>query len=241
MKEYWDTEGIYKHIKADQRKERAFFSALAEVIKDHVTFCTQATVLLDDLKRFNRKHHLNLSAPGLAIYGCLMGLQTQFRGRSIEVIFDKLERAHSLIQLGIDYAESDDHEPLNQRLIVATHVREEESWRTILPLQAADFVAWEMRKICVDLIPWMSKLRFEHVRGGTALSSFNDWVVRFTNENGRQPRDRKSFKALRQGRARPEGFIFNYAALERLKYRHPYGWRLTERRRLALFSEDQGA
>jgi hypothetical protein len=60
MKEFRDNDGTYKHIKPDQAKERAFFAALVKVIRDHARYCTQATVILDDLKKFNGDHNLFL-------------------------------------------------------------------------------------------------------------------------------------------------------------------------------------
>jgi hypothetical protein len=241
MSEFWDRDGIYRHIKDDPKEEEAFFAGIVKVICDHLRFCVQTTVVLDDVKKFNRVQKYKLSAQALAIYGCLLRLQTQFNGQPIEVIFDKFERASSFIELGKHYAEADAQQPLNKHLILSVRVEDGESWRTILPLQAADFVAWEMRKYCNDPLPWIEQLKYDDISSGAALRNFQEWFTRFVKEEERLPRYRKSFDALKKCRASPDGFLFNYAALELLQYRHPYGWRLSEKRRMALFSEDQDA
>ena len=228
IREFGEPDGIYRHIQDRPEEEAAFFAALVGVVNDHARDCIQTTVLLDDLKRFNKKHSFKLSAPALAICGCLLMLQRQFRGRPIEVVFDKFEKASSLIELGKYYAEADQHEPLNASLMLATRIEAEESWRTILPLQAADFVAWEMRKYCSDPSTWISGIRFEDVPSGAAIRDFGKWWTQFVKQEGRIPRLRKSWAALKECRARPNGFLINYAGLEFLQERHPYGWRLTQ-------------
>ena len=241
MKEFWDRDGIYKHIKDDPKEEIAFFSAIVDVIDKHLRFCPLTIVMLNDLKKFNKTSRQKLSAAALAVYGCLMKLQTQFRGQPVEMVFDKFERADSLVALGKHYAESDVEYPINKRLVLSTRIENDESAKTILPLQAADFIAWEMRKYCNDPSPWISGIRYEDIPTGAAQRNFFEWHTKFIEDEGRAPRTRKTFEALRKCRAPPDGFLFNYAALEYLQSCHPYGWRLTEKRRLALFSEDQGA
>lgn len=243
MKEFWNNNGIYKHIKDDPKKEEAFFSELIKVISDHTRYCVLTMVLLEDVKKFNKQQNHQLRAPALAIYGCFLQLQMQFSGRPIEVIFDKFENASSLIELGNDYAETDTQQPINRQLILSIRIQADESCRTILPLQAADFVAWEMRKYCNDPISWISQLRFEDVPNGVARMNFDKWLIEFEKEEGRAPRQRKSLYALKK-RCPLHGFLFNYASLEVLQRRHPYGWRTNKsnkRRGVITFSRDQGA
>ena len=226
--EFWDKDGIYKHIKDLPEVEEAFFRRLVRAIRAHTKFCTQTTVLLDDLRRFNSDHDLELSAPALCVYGCLLGLQWTFPRGEIEAIFDKFEGAASAIGLAKDYLQSDvsaQPQPGDREnpFLSIYSLEKKDSWRNILPLQAADWLSWEMRKTCIDTKPWIEKkghdLSIDWVR------DFNRWAQRFYEENGRSFRNRKSFIALREANP-PQGHIWNYEQLGLVKDRHPYGWAL---------------
>jgi hypothetical protein len=228
MKEFWDNDGIYKHIKDDPQKEELFFRRLVRPIKDHTKFCTQTTILLEDLTRFNLDNGLNLSAPALGVYGCLLALQFQFPNGEIEAIFDKFEQAGSVLEKAKAYLHSDvsaQPEPGNKaNPFLSIHPLERaDSWRTILPMQAADWLSWEMRKTCIDTQPWIAQKgmnpSIDWVR------DFHKWASNFSEEKGRPFRNRKSFIALREANM-PQGHIWNYEQLGIVKERHPHGWAL---------------
>jgi hypothetical protein len=240
MKEFWNNEGIFKHIKDVPADEIAFFRRLADVIKQHTKFCTQTTVILDDLDRFNSDHNLSLDANSLAIYGCLLALQTTFPNGEMEVIFDKFSQASSQIEVAENYLGSDVMAPLGKKLpfLSIYALKAEDSWRTVLPLQAADWIAWEMRKTCVDTLPWIKKKGHDLTKDW--VDDFHNWSHQFAQENHRQFRNRKSFMALRESNP-PRGFIWNYEQMGILKQSHPYGWQLKKRGGLTVFSEGPGA
>jgi hypothetical protein len=239
MSEFWDDTGIYRRIKEKPSEEVIFFRRLMTVIKDHTKFCTQTTVLLDDLQRFNSDHRLDLDALSLGIYGCLLALQRTFPNGEIEVIFDRFDLASSSIERAEHYLATDVSAPPKQQPFMSTYsLKKDESWRTVLPLQAADWIAWEMRKTCVDTLPWIEKKG--HDLTADWINDFHNWSQQFAQENGRQFRNRKSFIALRESNP-PRGFIWNYEQLGILKDRHPYGWQLKKRGGLTVFSEGPGA
>lgn len=231
MKEFWHKDGIYKHIKDLPAAEESFFRKLVQAIKGHTKFCTQTTVLLDDLKRFNSDHDLELSAPALCVYGCLRALQWAFPRGEIEAIFDKFEAASPAIDLAKDYLQSDvsaQPQPGDREnpFLSIYSLEKQDSWRNILPLQAADWLSWEMRKTCIDTKPWIEKKG--HDQTVDWVHDFNKWAQRFYEENGRPFRNRKSFIALREANP-PQGHIWNYEQLESVKARHPYGWALSDK------------
>jgi hypothetical protein len=238
MKEFWNKDGIYKHIKDQPEAEEAFFRSLVGVIKDHTKFCTQTTILLDDLKRFNADHGLKLSAPALGVYGCLLALQFQFPRGEIEAIFDRFEHADRAIRLGKEYLQSDisaQPQPGDKYdpFLSIYPLEKTDSWRNILPMQAADWLSWEMRKICVDTKPWIEQKGHEPKIDW--VLNFHEWAKSFSEEKGRPFFNRRSFIALREAN-RPQGLIFNYDQLGLVKNRHPFGWRLDKKSGLQLFS-----
>lgn len=239
MKEFGDRDGIYKHVKESPDVEAAFMRSLIGVISDCTRFGTQITVLLDDLERFNKDHGLELDPYALAVYGCISVFQWTFPREEIQIIFDKFERAHSVIEKGMDYAESDTARPLNRSLIAAMPLQKDESWRTILPLQASDFLAWEMRKLLIDRLPWITGNDLLNFSPGQAIQSYNKWWAEFTKEHGKPPRERKSFIALRDAK-RPLGHVYNYGNLMLLKGIHPHGWEITNTGGLVIFPEASG-
>lgn len=238
MKEFWDKDGVYKHIKDDHEAEEVFFRRLVQVIRNHTKFCTQTTILLGDLDRFNADHNLKLEPVALGVYGCLLALQLQFPRGDIEAIFDKFESADRAIHLGKGYLRSDisaQSQPGDKRDPFSSiyPLQKTDSWRNIQPMQAADWLAWEMRKTCVDTKPWIEKKGHEPKMDW--IKNFNDWAKSFAEEKGRPFRNRRSFIALREANP-PQGFIWNYEQLGTLLERHPYGWALRNTKgRIQLF------
>ncbi len=237
MKEFGDPNGIYKSVKCDPKKEAAFMGGLVEIIAENTRMGVHTTVMLDDLRRFNREHNRHLNPYALAIHGCISMLQWKFPTVEIEVYFDKFDRASSLVEEGLSYTESDVYQPLKPNLLpVATPIRKDESFKSVRPIQAADLLAWEMRKLLFDRLTWINGRDFFQLSRRAVLESYARWVQEHTEKFGKQPRNRKSFLALRNG-TRPNGYVFNYENLELLEKRHVHGWKVTRDRGLIVFSE----
>jgi hypothetical protein len=156
MKEWWDRDGnIYRNIKSDPEREANFFGDLIQTIKDTMLCAVSASIRLRDLRAFNERERLDLNAFAFGLYACIIELRPKFPNDEIQIIIDKITKPQKHIGLAVQYAEMDTFADLRADELPITPLGKDESFKTILPIQAADFLAWEVRKHGNDRIGWI--------------------------------------------------------------------------------------
>ena len=224
MKEWWNRDGIYKELKEDAQKEALFFSDLVNLIEKHTEFCISATIVLRDFERFNEESGLGLDPYSFALYVCLIDLRKRYSDDDIEIVIDRISTPYKRIQLAKQYARTDTFEDLKVENIQMFPLEKTDSFKKIFPIQAADFMAWELRKISEERKDWSpsdnARVNLEAVQ-----EDYRSWAKQFNESRGRFPRQRKS--AQRLERATPQkGYVwdlFNIRAADSV--RHKTGWR----------------
>jgi hypothetical protein len=161
MREMADPGGPFAkwHPPEEHEPERAaFFLDLAKVIGRSYLTGFNCTVRLEDLARFNAEKGLNLEAYPLAAYGCMLVIGQDYLNRPTELVFDHIEKAHSKLAKAWEYAKSDSYHGPDGVFdsMVTTPLAKELTFRTVQPLQAADFWAWETRKNHLNMDEWWS-------------------------------------------------------------------------------------
>jgi hypothetical protein len=195
MKEFGNPlSQIYSALKSDKGQEADFMLRLRQVIYETIDFCTQTTIVLSDLVSFNKDTNLDLDAYSLCLYGCLLMLKRRFPFPRVEIIMDKFSSAHSRYEIAVKYAQSDTLEPLLHNPFSAMVLGSDESFKNILPIQAADLIAWEMRKLCEDRKDW----DFGNNDRMKKSDGYNRFFEEYAEKHGKPPRERKSFLALRE-------------------------------------------
>jgi hypothetical protein len=225
MKEWWDEKKpIYQHLKASPAKAASFFGDLAGVIKRHINFCATATVRLADLRRFNAESNSQIEAYPLGLYGCIIELRQQVRHKDISIVIDRISKPHRAIDLAETYAKTDSYEDLKMGAISIVPLKETESFKTVLPIQASDFMAWELRKASAERVTW--QIKEEDVKTqGDLYHAHKAWRKKRTEEIGKEPYDnRKSAWALYRA-CEQKGALWDYDLITAAdKIRHKNGW-----------------
>jgi hypothetical protein len=112
---------------------------------------------------------------------------------------------------------------LKADLITITPLEKSDSYSKILPIQAADFMAWELRKAYEDRREWEPS---EEARGSMdALNAdYQEWAQSFLKKYGRLPRQRLSGWGLEK--ATPQkGHLWDFTNIEAAhRVRHKNGW-----------------
>lgn len=220
MKEFKKENATFAHLKADPAREGLFMGAAAQIIHESVRGHIATTVILEDFRAFNAKHGLNLDPYAFAIYGCLFQLRSFHPNDEIQIILDSFDRSTSRLFEALAYAKSDTLEAIRADLFIPMPMQKDESWRTVLPLQAADFIAWETRKYRRERAHLKPPLE---VRGDR--NAMHEWILAWEREQEKKPRDRASFKSLRQPIIyRPLHIVVDTYNLEAVLPRHPNGW-----------------
>jgi hypothetical protein len=221
MKEFGDVNSpIYGHLKADIVKEKAFMVGVISLIKESARGSVATTVVLDEFRAFNEKHSLSLDPYAFAIYGCLFQLRSYHPNDEIDLVFDSFDHSASRAAKALQYFKSDNLEGLKPTLFTPIPLQKSESWREILPLQAADLIAWEVRKYRRERDGLKPPLDIREDR-----EAMHRFIQAWEEEQEHKPRDRFSFQSLRQGMIfRPLHIMADTHALNTALGRHPNGW-----------------
>ncbi len=221
MKEFGDPKSkIYGHLKASPKAEERFMASVINLIKGSAKGSLATTVILDEFRDFNANHGLSLDPYAFAIYGCLFQLRSFYPDDPIAIIIDNFDNSKSRIEKALNYARSDSLSGLKPDLFNISSLQRTESWRNILPLQAADLIAWEVRKYRRE----RSSLRPPHdIRDDR--EAMHSWALAWEAAQERKPRDRFSFQSLRRGMVfRPLHIVADAHTLATALSRHPNGW-----------------
>lgn len=202
---------------ANKARGIEFIVASKDIIADHPHSFPACSVRLEDLDAFNKKYGLKLDPYSLAIYGCLIRMR-RLHTDPIQVVLDRFDKAPSRMAAALEYAATDRGENLRAREFITTHLNDDETFRNVYPMQAADFVAYETCKYRAE----RQDLRLSpEVRENPDLMFLA--IKKWEDKHG--PRDRKGFAALRDAAAfRVRHFTWEMHDLEQLRERHPNGW-----------------
>jgi hypothetical protein len=144
---------------------------------------------------------LGLDPYSFALYVCLIDLRKRYADDDIEIVIDRISTPYKRIQLAKQYARTDTFEDLKVENIQMFPLEKTDSFKKIFPIQAADFMAWELRKISEERKDWSpsdnARVNLEAVQ-----EDYRSWAKQFNESRGRFPRQRKS--AQRLERATPQ-------------------------------------
>jgi hypothetical protein len=213
MREFADPKGVYAkwHPPQDHQEQMAdFFGGLTKVIGYCHLRPFFSIARIPDLARFNGETGANLEPYPLAAYGCMLMLAYEYEDEPIEIIFDHLEKVASKLKKATEYAEADRYNGKSLAKVLLAPLRKELTFRNVIPLQAADFFSWEVRKHHLKADDWFmlpnkpidEDARWEHFR-----------AFHFKKTGTEQPTPRKSFAALVERTPPPRGIIWTYENL----------------------------
>lgn len=177
--------------KENQDARKKLLGDLISVIAKSGFTCAGSLIRLPDLKDFNAEYKINLEALPLAIYATMGELYMLYPDAMLELIADRMDEPEKTIATAVEYSKSYVFYDASKNMSWLP-LKGEQTFRNVLPIQAADFVAWEARKEHERKNGWWK----EHKRG----LSVNDWVMSQGMWLGRQgkswPDQRKSFFEL---------------------------------------------
>ena len=223
MRELWDRNGDFGHLKDSDGTKADFLADCISVIQTGTEFAPSASIRLADLEAFNKESKLGLDPMALAIYGCLIELRNAYPKDEIEVFLDNISKPYKRIETALNYARSDTWQDLKPNTLLLSALPDGGSFKTILPIQAADFSAWEIRKNCEERKTW-NPAEEDRRHAGLLNASYLRWTIEFFQKFGRMPRQRMSAKML-SAWPPPQGYLWDYANIKGAHVnRHKNGW-----------------
>jgi hypothetical protein len=205
MKEMGKPGGVYKcwqPASEHYAEMAAFFGDVAKVIGRCNLEGFGGFTRTHDVDKFNAENNLCLEPYPLAVYGSLIALWKRHEREPIELLFDHVEQVQSKLCRAKQYADSDQNYANDFDAIQMIPLNKRRTFKDVVELQIADFLAWEWRKLHLDREGWWAKT--DKPTGWDARwNDFEAWMER------EKPRTRKSILALME-RANFTGFIWDY-------------------------------
>src|SRR6202035_1470270 len=106
------------------------------------------------LARFNSEKGLSLEPYALAVYACMLQIRRDYPNGIVSLIFDRIEQVSSRLEKAIGYAKGDPTHPGAADYIQPIPLPANCTFRNVRPIQAADFVVWEIRKHHIQQNEW---------------------------------------------------------------------------------------
>jgi hypothetical protein len=209
------------HIFKDNEPERIkFIAGCAKAIKDSHPKSLCHSIRLADVARFNKEYGRKIDAISFCLFMHYIEIRAAYGDNNrVEVIIDKIEKPHLRLAKAEEYAKTDTMYSHVADTIDARPLKAPDSFINILPMQAADFLVWELRKSTENLDKWFATRK-------PGLSP-QDWYRDLADWNmkkfGAPIKERKSLLALHDA-VPNEGFAFDYSVLELAEKHHPNGW-----------------
>jgi hypothetical protein len=167
-------------------------------------------VRLRDLEKFNRENGLSLDPFALAVYACIIQIKRRYFGPIINLFFDRFDQARSRIDKGLEYAKTDCTHPGVTELIQPIPIQAGLTYRQVRPIQAADFLVWEIRKHNFEQSEWWDRLNVPSLGWSERFESYKSWSREKYGTN--IPPPRKSLGAL-VGNNNVTGLMWDYPGL----------------------------
>jgi hypothetical protein len=208
MKEMANPNGVYKkwHPQKEHYEEWAnFFADVTKVIGRCGIQGFGGIARGPDLERFNSENKISLEPYPPAAYGSLIALWNRHPREPVELFFDHVEKVQSKLCRAKEYADSDRRYAGDFDQVQMIPINKSRTFKEVIELQAADFLAWEWRKSHIDRTKWWE-------REGKPSDEDERWNDFETWMEKEKPRTRKSILALIE-RASFTGMIWDYDRL----------------------------
>jgi hypothetical protein len=211
MKEMGKQNGVYKKWQpreGHQAELMEFFSDLTTIICDTRIRGFFCITRLDDLRRFNEETRLNLEPYPLTAYGCVLAVANELGYYETEIIFDHVEKVHSKLAQAHEYLTTDGNYGRYTENITTIPLAKSITFRQLLPLQAADFITWEVQKHHLKNADEWFSLPNKPLGEIERDNHFREWS---RNKHGRDyPIPRKSLNALMVGAQPVSSMVWDY-------------------------------
>ncbi len=226
MREFAKPNSIYEHIKADDEAMRHLFMMLINAIHHGTLVGFDCSIHLNDLRAFSEHHGINLDAHSMALYGCFLNLlvyNEEYRDEKIEIVVDRFDRSHQKLSTAMDYSFSDTQAESGAKVLSMVCLLDDQTYKNVYPLQAADFLAWESRKNLEDNKGFKPTYEERKVR-----EKLSEAYAQYSREHqeifNNSPRERVSYRELLAGMGNVISSVWTRDDLEQSLKRHPNGW-----------------
>jgi hypothetical protein len=216
MKEFAHNIGPFEKFKNNEENRRQFIRSLINVMEETHLRGIMSVIRLADFRRFNEEKKLNINALAFNLYICMSIVSLTWKNKPAEIIVDRINNAGQITDKARKYADTDVFLDKLTDCIQVNILRRELTFKEIIPIQAADFLAWEIRKHIDSKDEWFSKFKI-----GDDPTAWNKSMKDWSGQKGINIR--KSYEILSE-QTYPYGFVWDYRELCALDKARNYIW-----------------
>jgi hypothetical protein len=140
-----------------------------------------SAVWISDLNRFNAETGLAIRPYPLAAYACMSQIAIKYGNLPVTAVFDRIEKVESKLATARSYADNDRIFPGLCYYVATGTLPKPLTSRDVPALQAADFIAWEVRKAHFRMKEWQVSERPLGDRWAQ-WQHYMDWAKETTRE-----------------------------------------------------------
>jgi hypothetical protein len=221
MKEFAHFVGPFVVFKDNEEDRIRFIEGCVSSIRDagidkSVCHC----IRLNDTRRFNADYNRKIDPFSFCLYISYVDIQDKCKDdKHIELVVDHFSKVTKKIYLAEEYARTDSFHK-NLGFNIATRpLSEALSFRDVPPMQAADFLVWELRKSETKYDEWF-EIRKPGGSDGEWVPELWEWTF---HKWGKVFNERKSLMALHAA-CNSDGIVITYKTLVTAQQFHPNGW-----------------
>jgi hypothetical protein len=197
---FWD-----KELKKEKSERKAFLQALINIMEETNLSGIISTIRLADFKKFNEDRGLCLDVHAFNLYVCMFIISTTWQNKPVEIIIDRINKSGKMMDKAKEYAETDIFLAGYTDNVQLSVLAKGFTFREIVPIQVADFLAWEIRKYVDSKDEWFSKFKI-----GDDPKAWNKSMKEWSKKKGINTR--KTYELLSE-RTFPYGFVWDYKEL----------------------------
>jgi hypothetical protein len=216
MKEFAPNIGPFEKFKDHEKDRRQFIQSLVDIMEETHLRGIMSVIRLGDFRKFIKDKGLNIDAYSFNLYACMSIIAATWQNKPIEIIIDRINKPGRMIDKAMEYIETDVYWVGRTNYIQLSPLPKGITFREIVPIQAADFLAWEIRKLIDSREEWYNKFKI-----GDDPKAWNESMIDWSKQRGINTR--KSYAILSK-QTIPYGFVWDYKELCSLHYARNQIW-----------------
>jgi hypothetical protein len=154
MKEFAHCIGPFEKWKNKENKRIAFLQSLIEIIREFNLIGIASILILEDFRRIKAEKGLDINDYSFNLYNCIALMYDKVTKYHVEVFVDRTNDVHLKIDKALKYFNTDGRYPGNY--VQITPLAKWLTFKEVIPIQVADFIAWEARDDLDTKFLWFS-------------------------------------------------------------------------------------
>lgn len=155
MKEFAHFRGPFDKYKENKAERKKLLISLISVIRESHLYGISSAIRLKGLNKFIDEKNIYIEAYPFNLYWSMMQICHKWNDTPIQIKLDKTNNARYKINKARNYARTDLYFPNCDKQIEISLLESCLTFREVLPMQAADLLAWECRKDATTKDNWV--------------------------------------------------------------------------------------